>query len=142
MISKRLPHPLNQKAPTDHEKKTFLKAAEESLDNYQLDAKIQNPRGPYEIKTGTIIPAILISGINSDLPGPIIAQVRENVYDSTAGRYLLIPQGAKLHGIYDSAIAYGQQRVLIAWQRLVFPNGQTSQFVRHAGKRCEWLRRI
>jgi type IV secretory pathway VirB10-like protein len=116
---------LNHKAPTDREKKTFLKAAEESMDNYQLDAKIQNPRGPYEIKTGTIIPAILISGINSDLPGPIIAQVRENVYDSTAGRYLLIPQGAKLHGIYDSAIAYGQQRVLIAWQRLVFPNGQT-----------------
>ncbi len=117
--------PLKQNAPANNEKKTFLKAAEESVDNYQLGAEVQNPRGPYEIKTGTIIPAILISGINSDLPGPIIAQVRENVYDSVAGRYLLIPQGAKLHGIYDSAIAYGQQRVLIAWQRIVFPNGQT-----------------
>ncbi len=117
--------PLNQKAPANNERKTFLKAAEESVDNYQLGAEVQGPRGPYEIKTGTIIPAILISGINSDLPGPIIAQVRENVYDSVAGRYLLIPQGAKLHGIYDSAITWGQQRVLIAWQRLVFPNGQT-----------------
>lgn len=105
------------------EKKTFLNTAE-TVKNY-LPATLQNPRSPYEIKTGTLIPAILISGINSDLPGPITAQVRENVFDSIAGRYLLIPQGSRLQGIYDSAIAYGQQRVLIAWQRLIFPNGQS-----------------
>lgn len=111
--------------PTD-EKTGFLTSAAQTQPEF-LAYAVTNPRSAYEIQTGTLIPAILLSGINSDLPGPIIAQVRENVYDSTAGRYLLIPQGTKLQGIYDSAVAYGQQRVLIAWQRLIFPNGQSLQ---------------
>ena len=111
-------------ADSSAEKKTFLSEAAHTHLHYLTDT-LQNPLSPYEIKTGAIIPAILISGINSDLPGPITAQVRENIYDTIAGRYLLIPQGAKLQGVYDSAVAYGQQRVLIAWQRLIFPNGQS-----------------
>jgi type IV secretion system protein VirB10 len=67
----------------------------------------------------------MISGLNSDLPGQIVAQVRENVYDSVTRQYLLIPQGAKLIGLYDSNIAYGQERVLVIWNRLIYPNGDS-----------------
>ena len=71
---------------------------------------------------GSILPAVLISGINSDLPGPILAQVSQNVPDSASGRAVLIPQGSRLIGAYQNASSYGQQRVQIAWQRLIFPN--------------------
>ncbi|HVV51620.1 MAG TPA: TrbI/VirB10 family protein [Polyangia bacterium] len=81
------------------------------------------PRSPYEIKAGTIIPASLLTAINSDLPGQIIGQVRENVYDTVSGNYLLIPQGSKLLATYDSAVSYGQERVLFCWNRLVRPDG-------------------
>ncbi len=72
--------------------------------------------------TGSIIPAVLVSGINSDLPGPILAQVSQNVFDSATGRSLLIPQGSRLVGLYRNASGYGQQRVQIAFQRLIFPD--------------------
>ena len=78
---------------------------------------------PCEIKTGTVIPGIMVSGINSDLPGSLIAQVSQNVYDTATGHHLLIPQGAKLYGVYDSRVVYGQSRVLVAWNRLNFPDG-------------------
>lgn len=78
---------------------------------------------PFEIKTGTVIPGIMVSGINSDLPGNLIAQVSQNVYDTATGYRLLIPQGSKLYGVYDSRVVYGQSRVLIAWNRLNFPDG-------------------
>jgi type IV secretion system protein VirB10 len=78
---------------------------------------------PYELKTGSVIPGAMITGINSDLPGAIIAQVSRNVYDSASGRYLLIPQGSRLYGSYDSRIVFGQGRVLIAWNRIIFPDG-------------------
>ena len=77
----------------------------------------------YEVKTGAVIPGIMVTGINSDLPGNIIAQVSQNVFDTATGRQLLIPQGAKLFGVYDSRVIYGQERVLVAWNRLVFPDG-------------------
>jgi len=77
---------------------------------------------PYTVIAGNVIPALLVSGIDSDLPGPIVAQVRESVFDSATGRYLLVPQGSRLLGSYQNASAYGQQRVQIAWQRLIFPN--------------------
>ncbi|MDX2164242.1 MAG: TrbI/VirB10 family protein, partial [Gammaproteobacteria bacterium] len=70
-------------------------------------------------------PATLITGINSDLPGQIIAQVTENVYDSISGNNLLIPQGTKVIGVYDSKITYGQERVLVAWKRLLLPSGKS-----------------
>ena len=72
--------------------------------------------------TGSVIPAILVSGINSDLPGPIVAQVSENVYDSASGKSRLIPQGSRPIGSYRSSASYGQSRVQIQWQRLIFPN--------------------
>lgn len=79
----------------------------------------------YEVKAGTVIPGILITGMNSDLPGQIIAQVSQNVYDSPTGRYLLIPQGTKLIGTYNSAVTYGQKRAMVAWERLIYPNGSS-----------------
>ena len=77
---------------------------------------------PYTVMAGSILPAVLISCINSDLPGPILAQVGQNVLDSATGRSVLIPQGSRLIGAYQNASSYGQQRVQIAWQRLIFPN--------------------
>jgi type IV secretion system protein VirB10 len=88
-------------------------------------ASLQTPRSPYQIMAGTIIPAALVTGINSDLPGEIIATVTENVYDTVSGRYLLVPQGSRLLGQYDSQVTYGQRRVLLVWTRLLMPNGSS-----------------
>ena len=80
---------------------------------------------PYAIMAGSIIPASLITGLNSDLPGSTIAQVTENVYDTVTGEHLLIPQGTRLFGKYDSVVAYGQKRALVIWSRLILPNGNS-----------------
>ena len=84
---------------------------------------IATPRSPYEVKAGTVIPMSLITGINSDLPGQIVGQVRENVYDTVTGNYLLIPQGSRLIATYDSSVTFGQERVLVCWNRLIRPDG-------------------
>jgi type IV secretion system protein TrbI len=84
---------------------------------------LQRQISPYELLAGTVIPAALVTGINSDLPGQMIAAVIENVFDSVTGRHLLIPQGSKLLGEYDSQIAFGQRRVLMVWTRLILPDG-------------------
>lgn len=81
------------------------------------------PLSSYELVAGTVISASLITGLNSDLPGPVIAQVTEDLYDSVSGRVLLVPQGARLIGKYDSVVAFGQSRALVVWQRVVMPNG-------------------
>ena len=104
-------------------KDSFLKN-KESSPNY-LGNYIEDPISPYEVKAGTIIPGIMITGINSDLPGSIVGQVRESVFDTVSGNYLLIPQGTKIFGTYDSSITWGQDRVLIVWKRLIFPNGKS-----------------
>jgi type IV secretory pathway VirB10-like protein len=83
---------------------------------------LHRPASPYTVMTGSIIPAVMVSGINSDLPGPILAQVSENVFDSANEKTLLIPQGSRLVGVYRNASSYGQQRVQIAFQRLIFPD--------------------
>ena len=77
----------------------------------------------YEIRAGWDIPATLEGGLNSDLPGNIKAIVRENVYDTATGRFLLIPQGSRLVGIYNSQVTYGQGRVQVVWSRLIYPDG-------------------
>ncbi len=108
------------------EKKAFLQInGQPNLKDDYLGASLQNPLSQYELQAGTIIPGIMLSGIDSDLPGVISAQVESNVYDSISGKYLLVPQGSKLQGVYDSQIAYGQERILIAWQRIIFPNGKS-----------------
>lgn len=89
-----------------------------------LGTTLQNPVASLVVSTGSIIPAILQTGINSDLPGEITAVVSQNVYDSRTGNSILIPQGSKLIGIYDSNISYGQSRVLMVWNRIIYPNGQ------------------
>jgi type IV secretion system protein VirB10 len=87
--------------------------------------RLQTPLSPYQLMAGTVIPAALITGLDSDLPGQVIAQVTQDVYDSVTGRYLLVPQGAKLIGKYDSVVAYGQSRVLLIWTRLIMPDGSS-----------------
>ena len=87
--------------------------------------RVQPPASPYVLQAGSVIPAALITGIRSDLPGEVTAQVTEDVYDSPTGKVLLIPQGARLVGQYDSQVSFGQSRVLLVWTRLIMPNGHS-----------------
>ena len=91
------------------------------------------PSSPFIVQAGSIIPAALITGIRSDLPGQITAQVIQNVYDSVTGQHLLIPQGSRLLGEYDSQVSFGQNRVLLAWDRLILPDGRSIQLDRLPG---------
>ena len=95
--------------------------------------RLAAPASRYVLQAGAVIPAALVTGIRSDLPGQITAQVTENIYDSPTGRFLLIPQGAKLIGVYDSQVAFGQSRVLLVWNRLIFPNGNSIVLERQPG---------
>jgi type IV secretion system protein VirB10 len=83
------------------------------------------PPSTYAVMAGSIIPASLITGLNSDLPGATIAQVTENVFDTVTGEHLLVPQGTRLVGKYDSVVAFGQKRALVVWSRLILPNGNS-----------------
>ena len=87
--------------------------------------RLSVPASPFTVQAGAMIPAALITGVRSDLPGQIVAQVTENVYDTPTGRFLLIPQGSRLIGTYDTGVAFGQSRVLLAWTRLILPNGRS-----------------
>jgi type IV secretion system protein TrbI len=89
--------------------------------------RLQPPTSRWQLSAGSVIAASLITGLNSDLPGMVVAQVTENVHDSTTGRTLLIPQGARLIGRYDSVVAFGQSRALLVWQRIIFPDGSSIQ---------------
>lgn len=95
--------------------------------------RVTPPASPYVLQAGAVIPAALITGIRSDLPGQITAQVTENVYDSPTGRSLLIPQGTRVIGQYDNGVGFGQRRVLLVWNRLVFPNGRSIVLERQPG---------
>ena len=95
--------------------------------------RVTPPASPYVLQAGAVIPAALITGIRSDLPGQITAQVTENVYDSPTGRSLLIPQGTRVIGQYDNGVGFGQRRVLLVWSRLVFPNGRSIVLERQPG---------
>jgi type IV secretion system protein VirB10 len=109
-------------APADR-KQAFLSAPTDlqTTSSHRLEA----PVSPNVLQAGAVIPAALLTGIRSDLPGQVTAQVTENVYDSPTGRILLIPQGAKLVGLYDSQVEFGQGRVLLAWTRLILPGGRS-----------------
>jgi type IV secretory pathway VirB10-like protein len=95
--------------------------------------RVVEPASSYVVQAGNIIPASLITGIRSDLPGQILAQVTETVYDSPTGRFVLIPQGTRLIGVYDSQVAAGQSRVLLVWTRLIMPNGRSIVLERQTG---------
>ena len=92
---------------------------------HRVSGTLQSPFTPYELRAGSVIPAALITAIHSDLPGDLIAQVSDNVYDAETGRHLLIPQGSRLLGTYSSDIPEGRNRVLVVWQRLILPNGKS-----------------
>ena len=87
--------------------------------------RVQDPLSPYQLMAGSLIPASLITGINSDLPGTVIAQVTENVFDTVRGEYLLIPQGSRLIGRYQSEVSFGQDRALVVWDRILMPDGSS-----------------
>ena len=107
---------------------TRKEAFQKTTKTYGYSTEFRQPQlTPYELRVGTIIPAVMIGGINSDLPGEIIAQVSQNVRDTRTGQYILIPQGARLIGTYDSHIAMGQRRVMVGWHRVQFPDGSTME---------------
>lgn len=99
--------------------------------NAPVDRRIVAPdrvtpsASPYVLQAGSVIPAALVSGIRSDLPGLIVAQVTQNVYDSPSGRYLLLPQGSRLIGEYDNGVGFGQRRILLVWNRIILPDGRS-----------------
>jgi type IV secretion system protein VirB10 len=104
-------------------KEAFLDRATDSI--LYASGTLQVPRSADELLAGTVIPAALVTGINSDLPGEVIATVTESVYDSVTGQRTLIPQGSRLLGQYDSQVAFGQQRLLLVWTRLIRPDGSS-----------------
>ncbi|NSZ48760.1 TrbI/VirB10 family protein [Agrobacterium vitis] len=95
--------------------------------------RVMAPASPFVLQAGAVIPAALITGIRSDLPGQIIAQVTENIYDSPTGRSLLVPQGTRIIGQYDNNVQFGQRRALLVWNRLIFPNGRSIVLERQPG---------
>lgn len=104
-------------------KNDFVRATDKAADS--------NPYGlvaspsPYTLSAGSVISASLITGLRSDLPGLVTAQVTERIFDSATGRILLVPQGARLIGTYDSVVAFGERRALVVWQRVLFPDGSS-----------------
>jgi type IV secretion system protein TrbI len=140
-----LPHAASQEtatktAPSSDE--TFTQNGQDSkllFVNASVDRRttapdrLSRPASPFVVQAGTVIPAALITGIRSDLPGQITAQVTEAVFDSPTGRAKLIPQGARLVGIYDSQVSFGQSRVLLVWTRLIMPNGRSIVLERQQG---------
>lgn len=115
--------PLGTDATEATRKLSFLKAGPET-DIYNRHG-LETPASLYQLMAGTVIAASLVSGLNSDLPGFVIAQVTENVFDTVSGRFLLVPQGSRLIGRYDNVVAFGQERALVVWQRIIRPDGSS-----------------
>jgi len=106
---------------------SFATKAAEAAAKTATHAQLNPAGSPYTLRAGTLIPALLITGITSDLPGDIVGQVSRDVYDSRSQRILLIPRGSRLIGTYDNQIAAGQGRLLVAWTRLLLPDGRSMQ---------------
>lgn len=124
-IMESMPGGDNYKAQNDQtQKRDFLQKTGDVTAVYIQD-KLHEPLSPHEVKAGSVIPCTLITGLNSDLPGDIVAQVRENVYDTVNGNNILIPQGTRVIGKYDSMVSYGQSRILLVFTRLIMPNGNS-----------------
>ena len=121
-------------APQDHKLAFLNRPADQRTVSKE---RLQPAASPYVLQAGSVIPAALITGLRSDLPGPVTAQVTEDVYDSVAGSILLIPQGARLIGQYDAQVAFGQSRALLVWTRLIMPNGRSIRLERQPGADTE-----
>jgi type IV secretion system protein VirB10 len=141
---KQQPQTITQKSPKcdkqsaynqqnmQSQKLAFLQSSPKTEDVYDKHPLLK-PVSPYEIQAGTIIPAELITAINTTLPGSVIAQIRQNIFDTVSGNFLLIPKGSKLIGEYQSMISYGQERVLIAFTRVIRPDGSSIQLDKYGG---------
>ena len=112
-------------------KRAFVNASSDR--DIYASGRLQTPASPYQVMAGTVIPAAMVTGLNSDLPGQAIATVTEPVYDTVTGRTLLIPQGSRLLGQYDAQVSFGQSRVLLVWNRLVMPDGSSIVLDRLSG---------
>jgi type IV secretion system protein TrbI len=116
--------PNRQSQQIDH-LEGFLSFASTGASEDRLFSARQDDPSPFELRAGSVIPAILLTGINASLPGTIVGQVRDDVFDSVTGRFLLVPRGTKLVGTYDSRVIQGQRRVLVTWTRLLYPDGSS-----------------
>lgn len=105
------------------DKSSFL--SQNRADDTLIRSGLRSPLSKYQLMAGALLPGVLLTGINSDLPGQILGQLSQGIYDSKTGVYLLLPQGTKVIGEYDSRVTYGQDRVLIVWTRLLLPNGKS-----------------
>ena len=123
-------------APTAEDKQLAFLNADVDRKTVSTD-RVAAPASPHVLQGGAVIAAALITGIRSDLPGQITAQVTEHVYDSPTGRILLVPQGTRIIGQYDSNVQFGQNRVLLVWNRLIFPNGRSIVLERQPGADAE-----
>jgi type IV secretory pathway VirB10-like protein len=118
--------PLQVDGPGQREKQAFLAQPGDTTGaSDDLQATLRGPSSPYLVMAGTTIPAVMVGGINSDMPGMVIGQVAENVYDTATGSYLLIPQGARLIGQYDNSVSMGQTRVGVIWNRIIYPDAES-----------------
>ena len=118
--------PARVDASAQREKQAFLnQPGDVTGSSDDLQATLRDPSSPYLVMAGTAIPAVMVGGINSDLPGMVIGQVAENVYDTATGRLLLIPQGSRLIGSYDNMVSNGQTRVGVIWNRIIFPDTES-----------------
>ncbi len=117
--------PAQVDASGQREKQAFLAQPGDTTGaSDDLQATLRDPSSPYLVMAGTTIPAVMVGGINSDMPGMVIGQVAENVYDTATGNYLLIPQGARLIGQYDNSVSMGQTRVGVIWNRIIYPDAE------------------
>ena len=108
----------------ERHQRAFLDAAGDAR-GATVTPELEPAGSPYTLRAGTVIPGLLLTGINSDLPGDLVAQVSRDVFDSRTQRLLLIPKGARLVGTYDNQVAVGEDRLLVAWTRLIFPDGRS-----------------
>ncbi|WP_309085542.1 TrbI/VirB10 family protein [Chelativorans sp.] len=121
-----------QSAPTAQDRQVAFLSAGVDRRTVAPD-RVVPPASPYVLQAGAVIPAALITGIRSDLPGQITAQVTESIYDSPTGRLLLVPQGTRIIGEYSNDVGFGQRRILLVWNRLIFPNGRSIVLERQPG---------
>ena len=118
--------PARVDASAQRQKQAFLnQPGDVTGSSDDLQATLRDPFSPFLVMAGTAIPAVMVGGINSDLPGMVVGQVAENVYDTATGRFRLIPQGSRLIGSYDNMVSNGQTRVGVIWNRIIFPDTQS-----------------
>ncbi len=113
----------NDATAKNHDEANAVTGTNTSIGTGTINSQLKTQTSPYTIFAGSYIPAQMENGINSDLNGMVIAQVRNDVYDTTKGKYLLIPQGSRIVGTYNHDVAYGQNRLMVGWNRVIYPNG-------------------